>query len=246
MSEEQKYTIDYSSLRDHSMDLAKEDAAAEHAQNLEYLEKIDPNIPPMPDRPSHIPNPSYDPSKPLGKDGNWPEMVDPLCDQARWWCQHYHLPLLEEDLNNGVKTAFWRALTLTATHQVAPPSWLADEILSRFGEKAEPKKIDKDALRKAVTPERALEVLRKYEEIETKKKRNIATAKIDAARLRREGKIEKNGGAKDKEQEIADLKKLTQAAIADKLEISLAQLKRLLKLARQMEKQKDRFSERLP
>lgn len=53
MSEQQKFTVIYG--RYPSMDLPEADAAAEFAQYLEDLRKIDPSIPPMPDGVEFIP-----------------------------------------------------------------------------------------------------------------------------------------------------------------------------------------------
>ena len=93
----------------------------------------DQNTPPMPDEFDKIvPNPSYAPSKPFGKDGNFPDMADPLGSTARWWCEHFWFPLLAEDAKDKAKKvpAVWKALRLVALHLLPPPEWLAVEMLA--------------------------------------------------------------------------------------------------------------------
>ena len=88
---------------------------------------------PMPDEfDKIIPSPSYDPSKPFGKDGNFPDMADPLGSAARWWCERFWFPLLAEDAKDKAKKvpAVWEALRLVAFHRLPPPEWLAAEMLA--------------------------------------------------------------------------------------------------------------------
>lgn len=82
-----------------------------------------------------IPNPGFDPAKPFGENGNFPDMVDPLCRAARSFCENVWLPMLEEDHAAGSRTALGDALVLIATHQVAPPPWLASAMLKEFRKK---------------------------------------------------------------------------------------------------------------
>lgn len=82
-----------------------------------------------------IPNPDFDPAKPFGEDGNFPDMVDPLCAAARSFCQNVYLPILEEDHAAGSRTALDDALVLIALHQIAPPPWLASAMLKEFRKK---------------------------------------------------------------------------------------------------------------
>lgn len=93
----------------------------------------DQHTPPMHDESDKIvPNPSYDPSKPFGKDGNFPDMFDPRGSTARWWCEHFWFPLLAEDAKDKAKKvpAVWKALRLVALHRLPPPEWLASEMLA--------------------------------------------------------------------------------------------------------------------
>lgn len=93
----------------------------------------DQHTPPMPDESDKtVPNPNYDPSKPFGKDGNFPDMADPLGSTARWWCEHFWFPLLAEDAKDKAKKvpAVWKALRLVALHRLPPPEWLASEMLA--------------------------------------------------------------------------------------------------------------------
>jgi len=82
-----------------------------------------------------IPNPGFDPAKPFGENGNFPDMVDPLCSAARSFCENVWLPMLEEDHAAGSRTALDDALVLIAMHQVAPPPWLASAMLKEFRKK---------------------------------------------------------------------------------------------------------------
>lgn len=108
MNDQQKFTVSYG--RDPSMDLPEADAAAEFAQCLEDLRKVDPSIPPMPEG----------------------DINDPLSPLSRWWCEHFWLPLLADDAKDKAKKvpAAWKALRLIALHRLPPPEWLAAEMLA--------------------------------------------------------------------------------------------------------------------
>lgn len=108
MNDQQKFTVSYG--RDPSMDLPEAGAAAEFAQYLEDLRKVDPSIPPMPEG----------------------DTSDPLSPASRWWCEHFWFPLLAEDAKDKAKRvpAVWKALRLVALHRLPPPEWLASEMLA--------------------------------------------------------------------------------------------------------------------
>jgi hypothetical protein len=108
MSDQQKVTVSYG--RNPSMDLPEADAAAEFSQCLEDLQKVDPNIPPMPEG----------------------DLNDPLSLLSRWTCEYFWLPLLAEDVMDEARKipAIWKGLRLIATHRLPPPEWLASEMLA--------------------------------------------------------------------------------------------------------------------
>lgn len=92
-----------------------------------------------------IPNPSYDPQKPEGLNGNYSEIIDPLCPASKLICEIFTMPMLEKGFiahqhRVTKKEAFHVALIQIATHQIAPPPWLAKIILERTPSKR-PKKI---------------------------------------------------------------------------------------------------------
>lgn len=78
-----------------------------------------------------IPNPAYDPSKPLGENGNNRQIPNPLCVRAGEMCEQLYLPYLEMDSKDKEKRApaILAALRLIAEHQIPPPPWLAAEML---------------------------------------------------------------------------------------------------------------------
>lgn len=98
----------------------------------------------------YLPNPDYDPAKPFGKAGNFPDMADPLCSAARWWCENLLLPLVEEEVAAGKRGAVHEALCLIAVHQVAPPPWLATAILKELKPKPRANAITVEKARAAV------------------------------------------------------------------------------------------------
>ncbi len=84
----------------------------------------------------HIPNPDYDLKKPIGENGNFPDMINPLCAAAKLFCVEFTLPLLENGFaphqhKISSKDLYNEALRQIATHQVAPPPWLAQMILDK-------------------------------------------------------------------------------------------------------------------
>lgn len=230
MNDKQKIAVSYS--RDPSMDLPEADAAAEFAQYLEDLRKVDPSIPPMPEEAGFVPNPDYDSAKPLGA-WNWPDTVDPLCAQARWWGEFVLLPLLAEDFNGGDRHAFRKALVLVAEHQLPPPAWLASAMLKEFSEKAIPKNIQDDKRHTiGMTPE---DVQQMYASMKADRQTRLAEGMAEVALLRERGLHKK---AEIHEQQTRDKFKPTMEVIAkDDMNISLAHLKRLLKLVKDREEQ---------
>lgn len=119
-----------------------------------------------------IANPDYDHKKPLGENGNWPDIVDPLCSAARWWCENFRLPILAEDYLAGDQRAFWEALRLIAEHQVAPPAWLAKVMLREFAAKTAPRK-------NGITINQAREVSEQVEKLKTDARESGRTISLD-------------------------------------------------------------------
>lgn len=117
MNEQQKITVSYG--RDPSMDLPEADAAAEFAQYLE-------------DWAAYVTSAMNDKTKGGDKDGNFPDTDFPIDSKARWWCEHFWLPLLAEDAKDKAKKvpAVWKALRLVALYRLPPPEWLAAEMLA--------------------------------------------------------------------------------------------------------------------
>lgn len=229
MNDQQKFTVSHG--RDPSMDLPEADAAAEFAQCLEDLRKVDPSIPPMPETVSFLPVPGSD----------WQLMVDPLCPQARWWCEHFRLPLFAEDLNGGDKHAFWKALTLIAEHQLQPPAWLAAAMLKEFSERATAK--SEDGRGERITPERAEAAQQEFEAIKAERLQGLADGMAEVQRLREK---ELHRKAETLKQQTQDRFKATQQEIAFDMGISLAHLKRLLDAAKRRATQRDTLTDRLP
>lgn len=113
-------------------DLSENDAIAEYLQFIKQLSKKDKTIPPMPDSSAddYIESP----------DSFFPK-ANPISESSKWWCNYFFLPILETDFKAGKtekrtevyeiskEAAFWEAINLVALHQVAPPLWLAEEML---------------------------------------------------------------------------------------------------------------------
>jgi len=217
MNDQQKITVSYGS--DPSMDLLEADAAAEFAQYLEDLRKVDPSIPSMPEG----------------------DTSDPLSPASRWWCEHFRLPLLAEDFNGGDKHAFWKALTLIAEHQTSPPAWLAAAMLKEFSEKATAK--SEDGRGERITPERAEEAQQEFETIKAERLQGLADGMAEVQRLREKGLHWKADTLK---QQTQDKFKPTQQEIALDMGISLAHLKRLLDAAKRRASQREALADRLP
>lgn len=217
MNDQQKFTVSYG--RDPSMDFPEADATAEFAQYLEDLRKVDPSIPPMPEG----------------------DTSDPLSPASRWWCEHFHLPLLGEDFNGGDKHAFWTALTLIAEHQLPPPAWLAAAMLKEFSEKAATKSEDRRGER--ITPERAEAAQQEFETIKAERLHGLADGMAEVQRLLEKGLHRK---AETLKQQTQDRFKPTQQEIALDMGISLAQLKRLLDVAKRRALQREALTDRLP
>lgn len=229
MNDQQKFTVRYG--RDPSMDLPDADAAAEFAQYLEDLRKVDPSIPPMPETVNFLPVPGSD----------WQLMVDPLCPQARWWCEHFRLPLLAEDFNGGDKHAFWKALTLIAEHQTPPPAWLAAAMLKEFSGKTATK--SEDGRGERITPERAEAAQQEFEAIKAKRLQGLADGMAEVQRLREKGLHRK---AETLKQQTQDRFRPTKQEIAEDMGISLAHLKRVLNAAKHQTAQRVGLVDRLP
>jgi len=220
MNDQQKFTVSYG--RDPSMDLPEADAAAEFAQCLEDLRKVDPSIPPMPEG----------------------DTSDPLSPASRWWCEHFRLPLLAEDFNGGDKHAFWKALTLIAEHQTPPPAWLASAMIKEFSEKATAK--SEDGRGERITPERAEEAKQEYEARTADRKKRLDDGMAEVERLKQQGFHRKAAAFKQKI-DADDKCKATMLEIAEKdMKTSLATLKKLLKLAKDRKTQRDTLTDRLP
>ena len=217
MNDQQKFTVSYG--RDPSMDLPEADAAAEFAQCLEDLRKVDPSIPPMPEG----------------------DTSDPLSPASRWWCEHFRLPLLAEDFNGGDKHAFWNALTLIAEHQIPPPAWLAAAMLKEFSEKAATK--SEDGRGERITPERAEAKRQEFEAIKAERLQGLTDGMAEVQRLRETGLHRK---AETLKQQTQDRFKPTQQEIAEDMGISLAQMKRLLDAAKRRALQREALTDRLP
>lgn len=217
MNDQQKFTVSYS--RDPSMDLPEEDAAAEFAQYLEDLRKVDPSIPPMPEG----------------------DTSSPLSPASCWWCEHFRLPLLAEDFNGGDKHAFWKALTLIAEHQLPPPAWLASAMLKEFSEKATAK--GEDGRGERITPERAEAAQQEFDAIKAERLQGLTDGMAEVQRLREKGLHWK---AETLKQQTHDRFKATQQEIAEDMGISLAHLKRLLDAAKRRATQRDTLTDRLP
>lgn len=217
MNNHQKFTVSYG--HDPSMDLPEPDAAAEFAQCLEDLRKVDPSIPPMPEG----------------------DTSDPLSPLSRWWCEHFRLPLLGEDFHGGDKHAFWKALTLIAEHQTPPPAWLAAAMLKEFSEKATAK--SEDGRGERITPERAEEARQEFEAIKSERLQGLADGMAEVQRLQEKGLHRKADTLK---QQTQDKFKPTQQEIALDMGISLAQLKRLLDAAKRKALQREALTDRLP
>ena len=217
MNDQQKFTVSYG--RDPSMDLPEADAAAEFAQYIEDLRKVDPSIPPMPEG----------------------DTSDPLSPLSRWWCEHFRLPLLAEDFNGGDKHAFWAALTLIAEHQLPPPAWLAAAMLKEFCEKAATK--SEDGRGERITPERAEAAQQEFETIKAERLQGLADGMAEVQRLREKGLHRK---ADTLEQQTQNKFKPTQQEIAEDMGISLAHLKRLLEAAKLRASQREALTSRLP
>lgn len=217
MNDQQKFTVSYG--RNPSMDLPEADAAAEFAQCLEDLRKVDPSIPPMPEG----------------------DTSDPLSPASRWWCEHFRLPLLDEDFNGGDKHAFWKALTLIAEHQIPPPAWLAAAMLKEFSEKATTK--SEDGRGERITPQRAEEAQQEFEANKAERLQGLADGMAEAQRLREKGLHRKADTLK---QQTQDKFKPTQQEIALDMGISLAHLKRLLDAAKRQASQREALTDRLP
>lgn len=229
MNDQQKFTVSYG--RDPSMDLPEAAAAAEFAQYLDDLRNVDPSIPPMPETVNFRPVPGSDRQL----------MVDPLCPQARWWCEHFRLPLLAEDFNGGDKHAFWKALTLIAEHQLPPPAWLASAMLKEFSEKATAK--SEDGRGERITPERAEAAQQEFEAIKAERLQGLADGMAEVQRLREKGLHRK---AETLKQQTQDKFKPTQQEIAEDMGISLAHLKRLIEAAKHRTSQCEALKDRLP
>lgn len=229
MNDQQKFTVSYG--RDPSMDLPEADAAAEFAQYLEDLRKVDPSIPPMPETVNSLPVPG----------SGWQLMVDPLCPRARWWCEHFRLSLLAEDFNGGDKHAFWKALTLIAEHQLPPPAWLAAAMLKEFSEKATTK--SEDGRGERITPERAETAHQEFEAIKVERLQGLADGMAEVERLQEKGLHRK---AETLKQQTQDRFKPTKPEIAEDMGISLAHLKRLLEAAKRRAAQREALTDRLP
>ena len=85
----------------------------------------------------YISNPDYDPNKPLCKNGNFPDMIDPLCTASKKFCSEINLPLLEQgykahQFKVSEKDALFAGLHQIARHQVAPPEWLTELIIKHI------------------------------------------------------------------------------------------------------------------
>lgn len=229
MNDQQKFTVSYG--RDPSMDLPEADAAAEFAQYLEDLRKVDPSIPPMPETANFLPVPGSD----------WQLMVDPLCPQARWWCEHFRLPLLAEDFNGGDKHAFWKALTLIAEHQLPPPVWLAAAMLTEFSEKAATK--SEDGRGERITPERAEAAQQEFDAIKAERHRKFDEGMTEVERLKQAGLHRK---AETLKQQTRNSFKPTRDEVAADMGMSVPVLKKLLKFAKDRKAQQSAITDRLP
>jgi len=217
MNDQQKFTVSYG--RDPSMDLPEADAAAEFAQYLEDLRKVDPSIPPMPEG----------------------DTSAPLSPLLRWWCEHFRLPLLAEDFNGGDKHAFWKALTLIAEHQTPPPVWLAAAMLKEFSEKATTKSEDRRGER--ITPERAETAHQEFEAITVERLQGLAVGMAEVQRLQEKGLHRK---AETLKQQTQDRFKPTKPEIAEDMGISLTHLKRLLEASKRRASQREALTDRVP
>jgi len=231
MSDQQTFTVSYG--RDPSMDLPVADAAAEFAQYLEDLRKVDPNIPPMPETVNFLPVPGSD----------WQLMVDPLCPQARWWREHFRLPLLAEDFNGGDKHAFWKALTLIAEHQIPPPAWLAAAMLKEFSEQAMANINDKDGRRKEGCPKTPEQAQQEFEAIKAERLQGLADGMAEVQRLQEKGLHRK---AETLKQQTQDRFRPTVEEIALDMGISRAHLNRLREIAARRASQREALRDRLP
>jgi hypothetical protein len=228
MNDPQKFTISYG--RDPSIDLPEADAAAEFAQYLEDLRKVDPSIPPMPETVNFLPVPGSDSQL----------MVDPLCPRARWWCEHFRLSLLAEDFNGGDKHAFWKALTLIAEHQLPPPAWLAAAMLKEFSEKATTK--SEDGRGERTTPERAEAAQQEFEAIKAAKLQGLADGMVEVQRLREKGLHRK---AETLKHQTQDRFRPTVEEIALDMGISRAHLNRLREIVARRASQREALTDRL-
>jgi len=74
---------------------------------------------------AHRPNPSYDPTKPFGVDGNFPDVMDQTRGLAQRIAEKVMLPMLRE-------RPIEEALQVLAIHRLAPPDWLAERILNEM------------------------------------------------------------------------------------------------------------------
>lgn len=84
-------------------------------------------------------NPNYNPAYPTGYLYNYPDIIDPLCAASKLHCEYVELPMLEEDFIKESsklrrKKTLNKALFKIAMHQVAPPPWLAEAIISSLPE----------------------------------------------------------------------------------------------------------------
>jgi hypothetical protein len=75
------------------------------------------------------PNPAYDPTKPLGVAGNFPDEIDPTRGLAQKIAERVTLPLLRE-------RPIAEALRVIALHRLAPPEWLAERMLNELKPRA--------------------------------------------------------------------------------------------------------------
>lgn len=78
---------------------------------------------------AYRPNPAYDPTKPFGVAGNFPDEIDPTRGLAQRIAERVTLPLLRD-------RPIEEALQVIAIHRLAPPDWLADRMLNELKPRA--------------------------------------------------------------------------------------------------------------